>query len=116
MTMDQPIPQVSALDIERVIRRDFPVEVRDDVAALLEGYAERGAVRVRLAILRLAGGDLVKLRDLVAAACSDYRDVLAWAEYPEYLDTRWAEGSPEGTRAAIIARDWKQYEEWLRRV
>jgi hypothetical protein len=37
--------------------------------------------RVRAAILRLAGSDLAKVRQMTDAACLDYRDVLLWAEY-----------------------------------
>ena len=45
--------------------------------------------RVQLAILKLSDGNEDKLREFVAVAKRDYRDVLFWAEYPEEarLDT-----------------------------
>ena len=39
-------------------------------------------VRVRFAILRLVEGRFDQLRSLVDMAVRDYRDVLAYAEYP----------------------------------
>jgi len=44
---------------------------------------ERERERVQLAMLNLSSGNEVKLRENVAAAKRDYRDVLCWSEYPE---------------------------------
>ena len=54
----------------------------------VESY-ERERERVQLAILKLGEGNEKKLREFVAVARRDYRDVLFWAEYPEEakLDT-----------------------------
>ena len=60
---------------------------------LLDSYGvepyEQERERVQLAILKLSGGSEEKLREFVAVAKRDYRDVLFWAEYPEEarLDT-----------------------------
>lgn len=60
---------------------------------LLDGYGvesyERERERVQLAILKLSEGNEEKLREFIAVAKRDYRDVLFWAEYPEEsrLDT-----------------------------
>jgi hypothetical protein len=64
------------------IARTFPAGERAAVEALLMSYEENEAPRVRLAILALANGDLVRLGEMVRAAKLDYRDVLYWAEYP----------------------------------
>ncbi|HEY2625462.1 MAG TPA: hypothetical protein VGI41_01790 [Candidatus Udaeobacter sp.] len=50
---------------------------------------ERERERVQVAILKLSGGSEEKVREYVAVAKRDYRDVLFWAEYPEEsrLDT-----------------------------
>jgi hypothetical protein len=53
-----------------------------------EREQDQGRVRVQLAILKLSEGDPKKLRSNVAVALIDYRDVLAWAEYPEQMRTR----------------------------
>jgi hypothetical protein len=74
--------------------------------------------RVRAAVLKLAAGDLEKLRALIKTAQSDFRDVLAWAEYPGYFGRAVAVLSGETAPAdqqRIIGEDWKQYQDWLRR-
>ena len=63
------------------------------VLELLDSYGveryERERERVQVAILKLSAGSEAKVREYVAAARRDYRDVLFWAEYPEEsnLDT-----------------------------
>ena len=77
-----------------------------------DGDRERD--RVRLAILKLSDGDPVKLRNNVAAAMLDYRDVLAWAEYPEQMRTgKSAFNSSRDEIEEITKRDSEQYRAWL---
>jgi hypothetical protein len=63
------------------------------VQELLDSYGvepyERERERVQVAILKLSAGSEEKVREYVAVAKRDYRDVLFWAEYPEEskLDT-----------------------------
>jgi hypothetical protein len=57
------------------------VALRED----LINYSDKESSRVHLAILKLSEGDPEKLLDYIEAARIDYRDVLAWAEYPEQL-------------------------------
>jgi len=63
------------------------------VLELLDSYGvesyERERERVQVAILKLSAGSEEKVREYVAVAKRDYRDVLFWAEYPEEskLDT-----------------------------
>jgi hypothetical protein len=61
-------------------------------------------------------GDIGKVRHYVAAASRDYRDVLAWAEYPEFMDRLSSHDLPDNNRDAIIAGDSEQYETWWRRA
>lgn len=57
------------------------------VLELLDSYGvepyERERERVQVAILKLSAGSEAKVREYVAVAKRDYRDVLFWAEYPE---------------------------------
>ena len=75
------------------IQATFPESSRARVLELLDRYGvesyERERERVQLAILKLSGGTEEKLREFLAVAKRDYRDVLFWAEYPEEsrLDT-----------------------------
>ena len=63
------------------------------VLELLDSYGvepyERDRARVQVAILKISAGSEEKVREYVAVAKRDYRDVLFWAEYPEEskLDT-----------------------------
>ena len=71
----------------------FPESSRARVLELLDSYGvesyERERELVQLAILKLSGESEEKLREFVAVAKRDYRDVLFWAENPEEarLDT-----------------------------
>jgi phage tail protein X len=68
--------------------------------------------RVRLAVLKLAGDDLDRLRSNVRAAKGDYRDVLAWAEYPAQMKSdSWR--LPEAERQRLQEADQAQYLAWL---
>jgi hypothetical protein len=116
----QPTPTVTDADVERIVRRDFPTAIFDDVLAMLHEFGteqwEREAPRVRLAALKLAAGDIKGLRYAIGLAKCDYRDVLAQAEYPSYIK----HVPPTGRLSAaevqkIINADWNQYHDWLTR-
>jgi hypothetical protein len=113
----QPVPEVTPSDVKRVVRRDFPNEQFADVMTLMDGCSAKGGgrPRVQLAVLKLAQGNLEKVGPLVESANRDYRDVLVWAEYPNYhkIGFRVRELSNK-ERRQINDSDWKQYEGWLR--
>ena len=70
--------------------------------------------RVRLAILKLAGCDLKAIQKNVGYALIDYRDVLAWAEYPQAIRNnswRLPDDSPE--KRQLDRADLGQYQKWL---
>jgi hypothetical protein len=101
------------------IRQYWPDEDPQAILAILNQYGteemERGRTRVHLAILKLSEGELSKLPNLVVMAKRDYRDVIAYAEYPEQMRlgfVKMRELSPE-QRKALKKRDTKQYAEWL---
>lgn len=70
-----------ALDesIQAQIDKRFAEPDREAVRALLEDCRDD---EMRMAILRLSRGQVKRVRDLVARAKIDYRDVLAWASQP----------------------------------
>jgi hypothetical protein len=115
--MNQPVPNVSEEDVERVVARDFG-SCAPEARRLLNEYGgetwHREAERVRLAALRIAGGDLEKLRRAIEVAKSDYRDVLMAAEYPEYGKQPRHNLAAEDVEK-VIAEDWKRYSEWFGR-
>ena len=116
----QPVPQVTAADIERVVRRDFADTEIDDALAILAEYGpqawHREPARVRLAALKLANGSLEGLRRAVDRAKLDYRDVLAPAEYPKYTEFGLrARRLRSRVQQQIFSDDWQQYERWLKK-
>jgi len=80
-------------EVVAAIQATFLKSSRARVLELLDSYGvesyERERERVQLAILKLSGGSEEKLREFVAVAKRDYRDVLFWAENPDEarLDT-----------------------------
>jgi hypothetical protein len=80
-------------DVIAVVQETFPKDAYSRVLELLDIYGiesyERERERVQLAILKLSGGNEEKVREFVAVAKRDYRDVLFWADNPEEakLDT-----------------------------
>ena len=69
------------------IRAGFPANRWAHVEFLLSAYGtephERERERVQLAILKISDGSEEKVRQHVATAKTDYRDVLFWADRPE---------------------------------
>jgi hypothetical protein len=115
----QPAPSVSNRDVERIVLRDFPSEVAR-VLNILHEYGteewQREIDRVRLAALKMAAGSIDGLHSAIETAKIDYRDVLAIAEYPEYLRSVGLSDDISGEeKQRIIDADWKQYNEWLNR-
>src|SRR5260370_23832906 len=80
-------------EVVAVVQKTFSESAHARVLELLDGYGvesyERERERVQLAILKLSEGNEEKLREFIAVAKRDYRDVLFWAENPEEsrLDT-----------------------------
>jgi hypothetical protein len=102
--------------VEALVHRLFGPADRDAATAALERYGdrphEREPVRVRVAALKLSQGDLGRLREALDRAARDYRDVLAWAEYPEELERpTWR--LPAEEVDGIRSRDRAQYRAWL---
>jgi len=107
--------------VERKIAAMWPDRDVDEIKAILARYgAERETVwgrrRVQLAVLKLCDGDLEKLARYVEMANRDYRDVVAYAEYPEAMRLGFVEmGKLSETEAkAVRRRDKQQYQRWLK--
>ena len=119
--MNQPVPNVTDADVARIARRDFRPDQFDAVMAVLSEYGteewQRGMDRVRLAVLKLADGNLDSLHRQIEIAKCDYRDVLASAEYPEYMTAiRPGADLSDELVQDVMKRDWLQYQNWLTRT
>ena len=94
------------------VKKIFPNENKKQVAAILDSYGGKEDIRVQIAILKLSNGDLEELRELVDTANKDYRDVLAWAEYPEEMkNDTWKMNVEEASE--IRRKDRQQFTDWL---
>lgn len=103
--------------MEKKLRRLFPDEIeRQRAINALHAYGtephEHEPERVRLDILKLAGADLDEIERYVESAHQDYRDLIAWAEYPEEINSPTYK-MPKEEVDAIRGRDRAQYERWL---
>jgi hypothetical protein len=105
------------MDVERVVKRDFPADQFDDVIKILDEYGTKDSRcerdRVQLAVLKLAAKNLEALRSYIETAKCDYRDVLAPAEYPGYKKTFRIYDLPAEEQQPIIDADWNHYQTWL---
>jgi hypothetical protein len=95
----------------------FPNEDQGKVMGILDLYGEeshwREKERVQIAILKLSGGDLENLRAYAEIAKSDFRDVLASAEFPEEMSKKAWNMSDKEEVKRIRERDRQQYIDWL---
>ncbi len=104
--------------IEAALSRYFPdAEERELAQSLLAGYGvesgQREALRVRAAVLKLAGSSLEELERQVRTACQDYRDVLAAAEYPRQMREGVTARSDPAAHARCVQEDRAQYRNWV---
>ena len=80
-----------ATDIVARVARDFPAPAdREQVLKELTGLDVNERDRIARCVLFCAAGDLDRIRDMVALARLDYRDVIMEAEYeyPSYKRVR----------------------------
>jgi hypothetical protein len=113
MSLDPP--RVTDADVRAIVERDFPSSQRTTVyERLLTCGTEphhRDNDRVRMAVLKLSGGDLNKLEETLRTALLDYRDVLAWAEEPRFCRAGFS--LSDEARQRLQQEDRAEYEAWL---
>lgn len=102
--------------LERKISTLFPdMNSRQEVVDLLKSYGnenyEQEPHRVRLAILKLSGPDVHEVAKYASYAKQDYRDILAWAEYPRQSKVYPLPKSEEGQK--LVRADRDEYRQWL---
>ena len=70
--MIQPVPKVSASGVKQIVRRDYPRDLYFTIMDIIGVYGseswQREEHRVRLATLKLAGGNIDELKRLIDAA------------------------------------------------
>ena len=112
--MDQPVPDVSHADVERILARDFGREERERASELLLDPESNFSPRVLLAVLKLSKRDVDAVAAQLETARSDWRDVVAYAEYPAYMQATSGSTSLDSVRRReLIEADRAQYDAWL---
>ena len=113
------MPHNTSQVVRTKIKHYWPDQDPEKIIKILRRYGqddyEKESPRVQLAIIKLSDGDLEKLEEYVNLAKQDYRDVLAFAEYPEEMRTGFLEmrEMTEDEVKAIRERDRDQYLSWL---
>lgn len=112
--MNQFVPQVSDSDVERIIRRDHPVEEQEDIREIIRQLEVSEKPRIVLACLKNSGGDIAKLKRELAEARGYYREQIGEAEYPNYMKKIFRiDTLSEAEKAGIVEKDKNQYLAWL---
>lgn len=110
---NQPI-QISSELLEQLIKREFGeryIEVTEQLKQV-NSDNESGRRRISAAILKLANKRQGHLERLIQRANSDFRDIIAEAEYPRVFEAGFGELTDEEERDANEA-DWNEYQNWL---
>jgi hypothetical protein len=114
--MEQMIPNISDADIKRITKRDFPQFDFAVIASILKVYkseSKQGENRIHASVLKLANGNIETLQEYIVKANSDYRDILALSEYPNYSEIAFEQKLSDDKKEGIIRQDWMQYQAWL---
>lgn len=119
--MEQPIANITKNDIQLIILHDYPKHLKKDILELLRKYkgnSLEGSYRVWASILKLAGGDIEKLKNNVKTAINDYRDIIAKGEYPLYSQKVGFDSDDfaEAELKKTINADLQQYQNWLNSI
>ncbi len=93
--------------VHRKIGDTFADGDESEALALLEAAVDVDG-RSKLAAVKLAAGSLAQLETYLAAARVDWRDVVAWAEFPRQMRVPPGEATDE-----MRASDRADYDRWL---
>lgn len=103
--------------VERLVTQLFAAPDRGAATAMLSAHARHAnhaeVVRVQVAVLKLSDGQPDRLRQMLTHAMNDYRDVLAWAQYPAQTVSP-VTGLTTAQKTELIVADKGQYLAWLR--
>ena len=114
--MKQPAPDVTEADVKRVLLRDFEPNDVAQIEAQLRECDPALSPRAILAALKLSDCVFESVSGNLAQARLDWRDVIAYAEYPSYMQKVPGAGALTDEQLEDVYRaDWAQYQAWLGR-
>jgi hypothetical protein len=110
-------PEVDERDVERILARDYAGAELGEMREMIRVLEVREKWRIVVACLKNGAGDVAKLRGELHNASGWWREIISEAEYPLATKRmfRMDKLSPD-EQQAIYDKDWRQYEEWLRRA
>jgi len=117
--MEQKIPSISDSDVKRIVKRDFPQSEFIEIKDILKTYKsenEKGKNRIYASILKLSNGNVELVKKYIEKANTDYRDVIALSEYPNYSEHAFEDELSVKKKKQLINDDWTQYEAWLNKT
>jgi transposase len=112
--MNNEPTKISSELLELLINREFAdrsTEVPEQLKQV-KSDSESGRRRISAAILKLANRSRERLEQLIQRANSDFRDIIAQAEYPRVFEAGFGELT-EGEERKANEADWKEYQNWL---
>ena len=114
--MDQFIPEVSDIDVHRIVQRDYALNQHAMILEMVNKAGQKEKPRIVLACLKNAKGNLEKLKSQLADASGYWREIISQAEYPNYSKKLFRIDQLSGAeQQAIIDADKSQYLAWLNR-
>ena len=119
MPRPEGVPRPTRVAVEARASSEFPDANLAEIMAVLDRYGvqphETEIRRVHMALLKLSEGRRDVLESGVETAKADYRDVLAYAEYPAEMALPALKADGSNAKAIDLARraDKKQYRDWL---
>jgi hypothetical protein len=115
--MSQPTLKCTVKDLERILQRDYEPANRQLAKLMLDQYirseGSHEPIRVAIDCLKMAIGNIEELKNAIALAMIDYRDVISNAEYPNISRHRPAGKFSSETAQGIMKKDWEQLMEWF---
>ena len=115
--MKQYVPKVSESDVERILKRDFPNEQIEEILVMIRQVEVREKPRVILACLKIANGNLERLRGELINAEGYWREIISEAEYPNYSKKMFRINKLSADEQnKIIEKDRDQYQKWFDRI
>lgn len=116
------VPQVDRDDVIRIVCREFVPEDQQCVIRILDQYGTETwhpeQNRVQISALKVCNRDILRLRECIEEARSDFRGIVARAEYPEFWTVGLSDIKNMSLRQVLklVENDWDQYQSWLCRT
>jgi len=113
----QPFAKISNKTLERIIQREFG-DRANAIKQKLQSVANDtpgGKNRLLAAIVKLADKDVDAVDKFIEICNTDYRDVLAKAEYPECLELGFSKTHGNKMKQ-IYLTEWEEYSNCLKKT